>query len=76
MEKYDIEYYVRKSGIIVRVIDGVTLQYLDDNFEWITNQEWYKTMFIDGDDEYDKLTKDEVKEYINNKRMNLKKLIR
>ena len=66
-EKVEIKYYIRKSGRIVRVIDDVTLEYLNEECEWIPNQEWYVAMFIDGEDEYKEVSPEYVKQIINEK---------
>ena len=47
----NIKYYQRRSGVIVRVKDDVTLEYLSKEYEWIPNQEWYLSMFVDGTDD-------------------------
>ncbi len=62
--KSSIKYYRRKSGTYVRVIDGVILQYLNPECNWIYNQEWFASMFIDGEDEYVPCTEKEVDSYI------------
>lgn len=79
--KKNIEYFMRKSGVIVRLIDGVTLEYLNSEYNWLPNQEWFVSMFVDGEDEFTKLTKEQVDNYINNKinanlSLNSKKMIR
>ena len=70
-----IRYYIRKSGVIVRVVDEVILEYLNSECEWLPNQEWFVSMFVDGEDEFKEISEEEVNTYINNK-MNSKKLIR
>ena len=70
-----IEYYMRKSGIIVRVVDGVTLEYLSKEYNWIPNQEWFVSMFVDGVDDYISLTKEQVDAYLEEK-LNSKKMTR
>lgn len=71
----DIKYYMRKSGTIVRVVDGVILEYLNSECSWIPNQEWFVSMFVDGEDDYIEISKDKVDNYINDK-LNSKKMIR
>ena len=71
----NIEYYMRKSGTIVRVTDGVILEYLNTECNWIPNQEWFVSMFVDGEDDYTKITKEYVDKYINDQ-LNSKKMIR
>lgn len=71
----NIKYYMRKSGAIVRVIDGVVLEYLNAECSWIPNQEWFVSMFVDGEDDYIEITKERVDKYINDK-LNSKKMIR
>ena len=66
-EEVEIKYYMRKSGRIVRVLDDVTLEYLNDECEWVPNQEWYVAMFIDGEDEYKEVSEEYVKQIINAK---------
>ncbi len=58
--KVNIKYYRRASGVIVRVIDDVALEYLNKEADWVPNQEWYISMFIDGEDEYQEISKAEV----------------
>ena len=79
--KKNIEYFMRKSGVIVRLIDGVILEYLNSEYNWLPNQEWFVSMFVDGEDEFTRLTKEQVDNYINNKinanlSLNSKKMIR
>ncbi len=71
----EIEYYMRKSGVIVRVIDGVVLEYLNKEFNWIPNQEWFVSMFVDGEDEYIPLSKEKVDSLLEEK-LNSKKMTR
>lgn len=71
----NIEYYMRKSGTIVRVKDGVILEYLNAECNWIPNQEWFVSMFVDGEDDYIEITKEHVDKYINDQ-LNSKKMIR
>ena len=79
--KKNIEYFMRKSGVIVRLIDGVILEYLNSEYNWLPNQEWFVSMFVDGEDEFTRLTKEQVDNYINNRinanlSLNSKKMIR
>lgn len=67
-EKIKKQYFIRKSGVIVCLQNETALYYLNPECEWIRNQEWYISMFVDGDDDdYKEITEEEVKEYINNK---------
>ncbi len=66
-EEIQIKYYRRKSGIIVRVIDDITLEYLNEECEWVPNQEWYIAMFIDGEDDYEEISEEYVNSVIKNK---------
>ena len=68
----NIEYYMRKSGIIVRLKDGIILEYLNRDCEWLPNQEWFVSMFVDGEDEFVQVTPEFVNDYIN-KKLNSKK---
>lgn len=61
------QYFIRKSEVIVCLKNETALYYLNPECEWIRNQEWYMSMFVDGDDEYKEITEEEVKKYINNK---------
>ncbi len=61
-----IRYYKRASGVIVRLIDDVALEYLTKEAIWVPNQEWYISMFIDGEDEYQEISKAEVSSVIDN----------
>lgn len=70
-----IKYYLRKSGVIVRIIDDVILEYLSTECEWLPNQEWFVSMFVDGEDEFKEISEEEVENYIKNKK-NSKKMIR
>ena len=71
----NIKYYMRKTGAIVRVTDGVVLEYLNSECSWIPNQEWFVSMFVDGEDDYKELTKEQVDNFINTK-LNSKKMTR
>ena len=71
----NIKYYMRRSGVIVRVRDDVTLEYLSKEFEWVPNQEWFVSMFVDGDDDYIEISKKQVEEFLEEK-LNSKKIIR
>ena len=71
-----VEYFMRKSGVIVRLIDGVMLEYLNSEYNWLPNQEWFVSMFVDGEDEFIPLAKEQVDNYINNKLNSVKKIIR
>ena len=71
----NIKYYQRRSGVIVRVIDDVTLEYLSKEYEWIPNQEWYVSMFVDGDDDFIEIKEEDVEEFLEEK-LNSKKMTR
>ena len=75
MKKKDIRYYMRKSGTIVRVTDGVVLEYLNSECNWVLNQEWFVSMFVDGEDEFVSLSEEQVDDFINRK-LNSKKMMR
>ena len=76
MEKKEvIKYFMRRSGVIVRVKDDVTLEYLNKEYEWIPNQEWYMSMFVDGTDDYIEISETEVEKFIDDK-LNSKKMTR
>ena len=70
-----VKYYMRSSGIYVRVINDVYLECLNSECRWVPNQEWFVSMFVDGEDEFKELAKEDVEMYINNK-MKSKKMIR
>ena len=70
-----VKYYRRRSGIIVRVLDNVALEYLSKEYTWIPNQEWYVSMFVDGTDDYIEISKEEVEKFLDEK-LNSKKMTR
>ena len=75
-DKYkNVKYYMRRSGVIVRVRDDVTLEYLSKEFEWVPNQEWFVSMFVDGDDDYIEIDEKQVEDFLEEK-LNSKKIIR
>lgn len=63
----NISYYIRKSGVVVRLINGVILEYLNPECKWIPNQEWYMSMFVDGEEELQRISKNQVETIINAK---------
>ncbi len=71
----NIKYYQRRSGVIVRVKDDVTLEYLSKEYEWIPNQEWYLSMFVDGTDDFIEIDEKDVEEFLEEK-LNSKKMTR
>lgn len=71
----NIKYYQRRSGVIVRVKDDVTLEYLSKEYEWIPNQEWYLSMFVDGTDDFIEINEKDVEEFLEEK-LNSKKMTR
>ena len=75
MANNKIKYYMRRSGVIVRVRDDVTLEYLSKEFEWVPNQEWFVSMFVDGDDDYIEINEKQVEDFLEEK-LNSKKIIR
>ena len=72
----NIKYYQRRSGVIVRVKDDVTLEYLSKEYEWIPNQEWYVSMFVDGDDDFIEIDEKDVEEFLEEKLNSNKKMTR
>ena len=72
----NIKYYQRRSGVIVRVKDDVTLEYLSKEYEWIPNQEWYVSMFVDGDDDFIEISEKDVEEFLEEKLNSNKKMTR
>lgn len=64
MNENNVKYYIRKSGVIVRVIDDTSLEYLNKEFNWVPNQEWYISMFVDGEDAYHEVDEKMVLDYI------------
>ena len=72
----NIKYYQRRSGVIVRVKDDVVLEYLSKEFEWIPNQEWYLSMFVDGNDDYIEIDEKEVEDFLEEKLNSNKKMTR
>lgn len=71
----NIKYYQRRSGVIVRVKDDVTLEYLSKEYEWIPNQEWYLSMFVDGTDDFVEINEKDVEDFLEEK-LNSKKMTR
>ena len=72
----NIKYYQRRSGVIVRVKDDVTLEYLSKEYEWIPNQEWYVSMFVDGEDDFIEIDEKDVEEFLEEKLNSNKKMTR
>ena len=72
----NVKYYQRRSGVIVRVKDDVTLEYLSKEYEWIPNQEWYVSMFVDGDDDFIEISEKDVEEFLEEKLNSNKKMTR
>ena len=67
-DKVKKQYFLRKSGIIVCLKDETALYYLNPECEWIRNQEWYVSMFVDGDDDdYTEISESQVMAYINDR---------
>ena len=80
MENLDkVKYYRLKeegeNDIFVRVRNEVNLEYLNSEFEWIPNQEWFVSMFYDKDVDYEEVLENDVNLYIANK-LNSKKMTR
>lgn len=71
----NVKYYMRRSGVIVRVRDDVTLEYLSKEYEWVPNQEWFVSMFVDGDDDYISIDEKQVEDFLEEK-LNSKKITR
>ena len=71
----NIKYYQRRSGVIVRVKDDIILEYLSKEYEWIPNQEWYLSMFVDGTDDFIEINEDDVENFLEEK-LNSKKMTR
>lgn len=71
----NVKYYMRRSGVIVRVRDDVTLEYLSKEYEWVPNQEWFISMFVDGDDDYISIDEKQVEDFLEEK-LNSKKITR
>ena len=71
----NIKYYQRRSEVIVRVKDDVTLEYLSKEYEWIPNQEWYLSMFVDGTDDFIEINEKDVEDFLEEK-LNSKKMTR
>lgn len=59
-----MKYYQRESGTIVMVDEDMKIFYLNNNKEWINEQQLID-MFID-DLDYIEITEEEVNNYINN----------
>ena len=60
----NISYYIRKSGVIVRLINGVILEYLNPECKWMPNQEWFVSMFVDREDIYQEISEAEAMQRI------------
>ena len=62
-----VKYYLRTdSRIFVRVKDEVIVEYLNPEFEWVLNQEWYMSMFVNKEDNYIEVSEEFVNSYIDN----------
>ena len=62
------QYYLRKrSGIFVRVINGLTMEYLDKNGEWqeTPNGEWLFDLETGDDSEFQSVTINQINHYLN-----------
>ncbi len=57
-----MKYYKRESGVIVKMDDNMQIYYLDENKNWINNQELID-MFID-DLDYEEISEEEVLLYL------------
>lgn len=67
-KKAEYRYFLRKSGKIVRAsMENVTLDVLNQECMWEPNQEWYMSMFVDGDDDFIEIPEEQVNQYINNR---------
>lgn len=66
-DRENVRYFERASGVIVRVIDDVTLDYLTESCDWVPNQDWYVSMFIEGIDPYQEVGEDYVNKIIEDK---------
>ena len=71
---------LNENGVIsytyVRLVGETTLEYLNLEYEWKPNQEWFVSMFYDGEVSFVEVSKEEVDEYIVGQIMPSKKLIR
>lgn len=67
-KKVKKQYFVRtNSGVIVCLVNDIAVYYLNPECEWVRNQEWYVSMFADGEDEKREITEQEVMNYIHSK---------
>lgn len=71
---------LNENGVIsytyLRLVGKTTLEYLNREYEWKSNQEWFVSMFYDGEVSFVEVPKKEVDEYIAAQIMPNKKLIR
>lgn len=62
-----VKYYLRTdSRVFVRLKDEVIVEYLNKEFEWVSNQEWYISMFVEKQDNYIEVSEEFVNSYIDN----------
>lgn len=61
----DEKYFKREEGTYVKLLNGFEVYCFNiSTMSWEPNQEWFETMFIDGEDMYEEVTGEEVKRYI------------
>ena len=75
-QNHNISYYVRKpNDVIVRLVDGVNLEYLNPECKWMPNQEWFVSMFVDREDIYQEISEAEalhrIYEKLNSSQINI-----
>ena len=64
-QNLNISYYVRKpNDVIVRLVDGVNLEYLNPECKWMPNKESYVSMFVDREDIYQEISEAEAMQRI------------
>lgn len=62
-----IKYYLRTdSRVFVRLKDEVIVEYLNKEFEWVPNQEWSISMFVEKLDNFVEVSEEFVNSYIDN----------
>lgn len=67
MEKNNTEnvrYFIRESGKIVRLSNDVIVEFLDNECNWVLNQEWFDSMFSTGEDSFQEVNEEFVNNYI------------
>ena len=71
-EVQSFRYFLRETGGLVRLADGVLVFSLDQNGEWVPNQYLY-SMFVDGMVDYEEISAAEAARVIKTKKAGQRK---